>query len=61
MATVQYLFTKKRFMATSANSGAGADRGFLKRGFICIKVLGVHYADFISFFLNTENEIIWSQ
>ena len=27
-----------------------ADPGFLERGFVCIKVLGVHFADFISFF-----------
>ena len=26
--------------------------GFLERGFICIKVWGVHFADFISFFIN---------
>ena len=30
----------------------GADPGFLERGFICIKVLGVRFADFISFFFN---------
>ena len=30
----------------------GADPGFLERGFICIKVWGVRFADFISFFLN---------
>ena len=30
-----------------------ADPGFLERGFIiCINVLGVRFADFISFFLN---------
>ena len=30
---------------------ARADQGFLERGFMCIKVLGVRFADFISFFL----------
>ena len=29
----------------------GEDPGFLERGFLCIKVLGVRFADFISFFL----------
>ena len=38
---------------------SGADPGFLEKGFIRIKVWGVHFADFISFF--HENEIIWSQ
>ena len=28
---------------------AGADPGFLERGFVCIKVLGGHFADFIIF------------
>ena len=31
---------------------AGADPGFLGRGFICINLLGVCFADDISFFLN---------
>ena len=31
---------------------AGADPGFLERGFLCIKVLGVPFAYFILFFLN---------
>ena len=31
---------------------AGADPGFLERGFIMNKGVGVSYADFISFFLN---------
>ena len=31
---------------------AGADPGFLEGGFICIKVWGVRFADFVSFFLN---------
>ena len=31
----------------------GADPGFLERGFICIKVWRVRFADFISFLLNT--------
>ena len=31
---------------------AGEDQGFLEKGFICIKVWGFPYADFISFFLN---------
>ena len=30
----------------------GADPGFLESGFVCIKVWGVRFADFISFFLN---------
>ena len=30
----------------------GADPGFLERGFICIKGVGLRFADFISFFLN---------
>ena len=29
---------------------AGADPGFLKRGFICLKMRGVRFADFILFF-----------
>ena len=43
------------FTSTICSRGlAGADQGFLemKRGFICIKVCGVRFADFISFFLN---------
>ena len=32
----------------------GADPGFLERGFICIKVCGVCYADLISFLLNIQ-------
>ena len=31
---------------------AGVDPGFLERGFVCIKVWGIRFADFISFFLN---------
>ena len=31
---------------------AGMDPGFQKRGFICIKVWGFRFADFISIFLN---------
>ena len=31
---------------------AGAGHRFLERGFLCIKVWGVHFADFFSFFLN---------
>ena len=31
---------------------AGADPGFLERGFIMNKGVGVSYADFISFYLN---------
>ena len=31
-----------------------ADAGFLERRFICIKVCGVRFADFISFFLNIQ-------
>ena len=31
---------------------SGLDQGFLERGFICIKVWGIRFADFISFFLN---------
>ena len=31
---------------------AGADPGFLERGFICIEMWGVGFVDFISFFLN---------
>ena len=34
------------------NSSTGADPGFLERGFICIKIWGVRFADFISFFFN---------
>ena len=39
-------FTQYKILASVA------DPGFLERGFICIKVLGVHFADFMSFFLN---------
>ena len=39
------------------HSVTGADPGFLERGFMCIKVWGVHIADFI---ISHENEIIWS-
>ena len=38
-------------MATLANSGAGADPGFLERGVHMYKGVGVRFADFISFFL----------
>ena len=31
---------------------SGVDPGFLERGFICIKVWGVRFADFVSSFLN---------
>ena len=36
----------------SSETAPGADPGFLERGFVCIKVRGVHFADFISLFLN---------
>ena len=43
----------------------GADPGFLERGFICKKGVGVRFADFIYFFffykISHENEMIWSQ
>ena len=29
--------------------GGGGDQGFLERGFICVKVWGVHFGDVISF------------
>ena len=32
----------------------GADPGFLERGFICIKVRKVCFADLVSFFLNIQ-------
>ena len=38
------------FSRTGMNTGA--DPGFLEMGFICIKVWGACFADFISFFLN---------
>ena len=39
----------------------GADSGFLKRGFICIKVLGFALLILSHFSLiSHENEIIWS-
>ena len=31
---------------------AGADPGFLERGFVCIKVWGVCFADFFLIFLS---------
>ena len=33
----------------------GADPRFLERGFICIKVWGVRFADFISFFFKISH------
>ena len=38
------------FSRTGMNTEA--DPEFLERGFICIKVWGVRFGDFISFFLN---------
>ena len=35
----------------------GADPGFLEKGFIFIKVWGVHLADFVSFFLKYPMKI----
>ena len=32
----------------------GEDQGFLEKGFICISLWGVRFADFISFFLNIQ-------
>ena len=40
------------FCGSSRNGVTGADPEFLESGFICIKVWGVLFADFISFVLN---------
>ena len=34
------------------DQSAGVDHGYLERGFVYIKVLGLRFADFISNFLN---------
>ena len=43
---------QKVVLYSVASSNAGADPGFLERGFVCINVLGANFADFISLFLN---------
>ena len=49
-APLFFACNKVRFSHIEAHTGA--DPGFLERGFICINVWGVRFADLISFFLN---------
>ena len=56
MCSISYSFQSIQGMARfiQVSPRIGADLGFLARGFICINVCGVRFADFISFFLNIQ-------
>ena len=68
----RFIFTKERRMIRQKNGclnhsnernfpgkhpDAGADQGFLERGFICIKDVGLSHLYLIQ--ISHENEIIW--
>ena len=51
-SAVQFHKLQNTERQTTFTQTQGADPGFLERGFVCIKVWGIHFADFISFVLN---------